>query len=80
MDSDILLNVLRAMLALDRNVTSTIEEIRAVVGHFPMIALHGEKDPHDALTGQDHLEVEALYGALEAYEVGLPLRFVGVRC
>ena len=80
MDSNNLYNILQAMLALDRDVTSTVQEVRRVIGQFPMIALNGEKDPYDALTGQDHLEVEALYGALEAYEVGPPLWFVGVRC
>jgi len=69
MDSVDVLHNMQAMLALDRKVTSTVQEIYRVVSQFPMIALNGEKDPYDALTGQDHLEVEALYGALEAYEV-----------
>ena len=73
MESGKLLNILQAMLDLDRNVTSTVQDVHRVIGQFPMIALNGEKDPYDALTGQDHLEVEALRGALDAYEVNTSL-------
>ena len=75
MDSNNLYNILQAMLALDRDVTSTVQEVRRVIAQFPMIALNGENDPYDALTGQDHLEVQALHDALDAYQVNTSLLF-----